>query len=521
MIDEILPKLVQYWYIVLPTLLIIKHVVSYINTQRLMRKFKAKPVTNVLNDGFFGIPNGIKAIKEKNKGRAQEYNDEKFAAGPKPKVGTYLSKLFTKDVLVTKDPENIKAILATQFEDFSLGKRLDFFKPLLGYGIFTLDGEGWKHSRAMLRPQFAREQVGHVKLIEPHFQSLKKHIIKNKGQFFDIQELFFRFTVDSATEFLFGESVESLKDESIGYDQQDFDFDGRRNFAEAFNKAQEYLGTRAILQSFYWLVNGAEFKKSVAEVHKFTDYYVQKALDATPEELEKHSGYIFLYELVQQTRDPKVLRDQSLNILLAGRDTTAGLLSFALFELSRNPEVWSRLREEIGDKFGLDEDATIEGISFESLKQCEYLKAVVNECLRMYPSVPRNFRIATKHTTLPRGGGPDGKDPIFIKKGAVVSYGINSTHLDPMYYGPDARLFNPDRWSKPETKKLGWAFLPFNGGPRICLGQQFALTEASYVLVRMVQNFKELELIPNTVYPPRRLTNLTMSLYDGAYIKVN
>ena len=86
-------------------------------------------------------------------------------------------------MIITKDPENIKALLATQFNDFSLGRRYDFFKPLLGKGIFTLDGEGWKHSRSMLRPQFAREQIAHVKALEPHFQLLKKHITKTRANF--------------------------------------------------------------------------------------------------------------------------------------------------------------------------------------------------------------------------------------------------------------------------------------------------------------------------------------------------
>jgi cytochrome P450 len=61
--------------------------------------------------------------------------------------------------IVTVDPENVKALLATQFNDFALGLRHDTFYPLLGDGIFTLDGPGWSHSRAMLRPQFARDQV--------------------------------------------------------------------------------------------------------------------------------------------------------------------------------------------------------------------------------------------------------------------------------------------------------------------------------------------------------------------------
>ena len=98
-----------------------------------------------------------------------------------------------------------------------------------------------------------------LKALEPHFQLLKKHITKTRANF-RYSKLFFRFTVDSATEFLFGESVSSLKDESIGYNQDEFDFAGRKDFPEAFNKSQIYLSTRSLLQNLYWLVNPKDFQ---------------------------------------------------------------------------------------------------------------------------------------------------------------------------------------------------------------------------------------------------------------------
>lgn len=72
---------------------------------------------------------------------------------------TFMRPMMGKDIFMTCEPENVKAILATQFADFSLGNRYEHFQPLLGDGIFTLDGNGWSHSRALLRPQFSREQV--------------------------------------------------------------------------------------------------------------------------------------------------------------------------------------------------------------------------------------------------------------------------------------------------------------------------------------------------------------------------
>lgn len=289
------------------------------------------------------------------------------------------------------------------------------------------------------------------------------------------------------------------------------DFDGKQGFAEAFNTSQRYLALRALAQKVYFLVDSPQFRRANRRVHKFADYYVQKALNLSPDEIEKKSndGYIFLYELAKYTRDPTILRDQLLNILLAGRDTTAGLLSFTFFELSRNPQIWAKLKAEIYSKFGND-DALLSEITFHSLKRCDYLKAILSEVLRLYPSVPQNSRVATKNTTLPKGGGSNGNRPIFVPKGQVVGYSPYSLHRDEQFYGKDCELFRPERWLGDETRKMGWAYVPFNGGPRICLGQQFALTEASYIIVRLAQLFPNLHS-HDKWYPPRKSFHLTLS----------
>lgn len=116
---------------------------------------------------------------------------------------------------------------------------------------------------------------------------------------------------------------------------------------------------------------------------------------------------------------------------------------------------------------------------------------LTRKALRLYPVVPSNARFANKDTTIPRGGGPDGSSPIYIPKGGVVVYSPYSMHRLKSVYGPDAEDFNPDRWD--ENLRPGWAYLPFNGGPRICVGQIFALTEASYAIVRLLQEFGGIE----------------------------
>lgn len=501
------------WYNLVTILFVAYSVLNWIRQYIIFKRSGASHAPQK-GDRLLGFRNVAETIKHQKDGTLPEFFQSKFSI----EVKTYRRYIAAKAGFHTKDPENIKAILGTKFNDFNLG-RYSAVRLTLGEGIFTLDGSGWKHSRAMLRPQFAREQVGHVTSLEPHIQALATRIRHTKGKSFDLQPLFFELTIDSGTEFLFGESCDSLSAEKNAEIQPNSFMQLKYDFPDCFNQVQNVLFSRVTLQSLYFLRDGFKFRRSNKVVHKFTDFYVQKALRATEEEVEKYSkdGYVFLYELAKLTKEPKVLRDQCLNILLAARDTTAGLLSFTFFELARNPRILETLREEIYKHFGDGEDLSL--ITFESLKKCEYLKWVLHEALRMYPSVPFNFRVAEKNTTLPRGGGPDGMSPVFIPRGSPVAYTIYAMQRDPEYYGEDAEVFRPERWGEPLAKKFGWAFIPFNGGPRICLGQQFALTEALYTTVRLLQLFKKIKSFDER-YPPRKQTHLTMSLFDGCNISM-
>lgn len=203
----------------------------------------------------------------------------------------------------------------------------------------------------------------------------------------------------------------------------------------------------------------------------------------------ENSRYVLLDHLIQQTNDRIKIRSELLNILIAGRDTTASLLSNVWFELSKRPDLWSILRNEI--------DTTLSGSppTYEELKDLRYLHAIIRESLRLYPILPLNARIALVDTKLPVGGGPNGTSPVFVPKGQIVSWNAYTMHRDKSVYGPDALEFTPDRWLDTADPPLrpGWSYLPFNGGPRVCIGQNFALTEVAYTTVRLVQAFGGIE----------------------------
>ncbi|KAI9042411.1 longevity assurance proteins LAG1/LAC1 [Aspergillus affinis] len=210
--------------------------------------------------------------------------------------------------------------------------------------------------------------------------------------------------------------------------------------------------------------------------------------------LKRHT---FIIDLYKELQDPVLVRDQLVHVLIAGRDTTACLISWTFFLLVRHPNVLARLRDEIHLVTGGDSRLNRVRIS-----QMKYLRCVINECQRLYPQLPTNVRVAARTTVIPHGGGPDGKSPVLIPKGTGVGYSVYHMHRLKSLYGEDADHFRPERWLGSALDSIGWGFMPFHGGPRMCLGQEFALTEASYAITRIIQAFPRLRLPPQTLTVP-------------------
>lgn len=133
-----------------------------------------------------------------------------------------------------------------------------------------------------------------------------------------------------------------------------------------------------------------------------------------------------------------------------------------------------------------------------------------------------------KTTTLPTGGGPDFKSPVLVRKGEAVGYCVYAMHRRVDLYGPDANEFRPERWENGALKDIGWGYLPFNGGPRICLGQEFALLEAKYTLIRLLQTYQVIEPVEGKfsnlndvqVGNEKQVLTLVVSCGEGCWVKV-
>lgn len=382
------------------------------------------------------------------------------------------------------EPANVKAILATNFADWGVGsRRLKQFGPFLGLGVFTADGHSWSSARSLLRPVFTRQQVSDLEFTTRHADRFLECLGRDKvdvgswTEWTDATPFIYRFTLDAATEFLFGESVNS---QAVPNSGKSGAVVGRNCFEQAFEASSLGVGGRMRLGSFYWLLNHSGFRNACNLCRTYVTGFVDKALgmQGTSPTTEKpgstEKDAVFLRQLAESTQDRIIIRDQLMQLLFAGRDTTATLISFALLCLARNPDTWDKLRREALNQFGKTDGGSAKEITFENLKGCSHLQHVLQETLRLYPPIPVNARQALRDTVLPTGGGPDRLQPIAVPRGTTVTYSVYVMQRRADLWGEDAAEWKPDRW---EGMKGGFHFLPFNAGPRHCPGRKCSSTE--------------------------------------------
>lgn len=430
----------------------------------------------------------------------------------------------------------------TQMDEFEFGPiRGDTARQALGHGILTAEGESWAHYRRQLKPHFARDNISSLEDAEHHLAVFLKTLPPiNEATGWtqtdvDVVPTLQRFALDTATELLFGQSVDSQTKAltgEVGVD--DVDFSG------AMRHLAQFLALRARLDMFAWILPAGKYRQACKDMQGFAARYVQAALDTDAKGSSagingKKKRTALLHALLNETRDPIELRDQILQLLIGGRNTTATLISNILLFLARHPDQYARYRTVVLQAFKQHTLPT-----FEELKACKILTYIMYEALRMLPLVPITLgRRAIKNTTLPRGGGPDGSLPIAVRKGESVrlcQYVMFRRHD---IWGDDGDEFRPERW---EGRKIGPEFVPFSAGPRICIGRKFswepfhrtdwrhmkanltstveqlALNECAFVLVRLFQLFDKIEH-SGADHPIETKLSIGVAVKDGVKLR--
>ncbi|GAA6032203.1 hypothetical protein JCM8097_007123 [Rhodosporidiobolus ruineniae] len=394
------------------------------------------------------------------------------------------------------NPTALEYIQRGNFDNFVKGQTMyERLATVLGDGIFTVDGATWHQQRKVtskvFTPTLFRTAVSSsvsdnlVKLSA----TLDRHA--ERSDEFSLDDLFFRYTLSAFSDFSFSTDVHALS------------ADGETNepvpFCSAFDTAQIEL-ERRFTNPFWKLSERWDGTgKVMRDANKTIDQFVYGIIDQreaegknsfTKEEKKEaeYTDLLSLYLAVEDEQGAKLskqhVRDAALNLLLAGRDTTAEALSWCCYHLLKENGVddWAHMRAEV-DKLG--------EVTYDSYKDFIYLNAVFLEALRLHPSVPRNGREALADDQIPNGPR--------IEKGDIAFWSDWLMARDPFIWGEDASEFKPARWID-ETgelrKESQWRAHMFNGGYRICLGQTLATFEGIACLAALVRDF-DLRLAPS------------------------
>jgi len=391
-------------------------------------------------------------------GRMREYLTKNSEANGW-KTWAVWNPMISEIVLTT--PEATRHMLNTHFNHYKLPKqRGDALHSFVGDGIFNSDGARWKEQRAFASHLFSagqlKRRMAHV--FQQNAAKVRSVLESVKaGEAVDMEKLMYSYTFDAIAEIAFGTQVDSLG--GVACDVE---------FQRAFDAMQERSTQR--LFDLFWKVKkflnvGAEAQMA-RDLDIVEDYI--KMIISKRESMEGEDGSdllsIFDDHCASSGHKPtfQERRDLVLNFLIAGRDTTASVLTWTWWELSHHHDVRDTVETDI--KQNADPDAM------------EYTQAVFQEVLRMHPSVHMDSKECVKDDVLPDGTK--------VRKGCLVGFHPAMFCQNPNLY-PEPHKFNPGRWMGEDgrcCKYDQYAYPCFNAGPRICLGRHMAALEAKHLL---------------------------------------
>jgi cytochrome P450 len=391
-----------------------------------------------------------------------------------------------RSIVIVNDPALTKPILADPGDIFPKNDLMvGALAPLVGNSMFVSSGDTWRRQRAMIDPAFS------------HMRLAKAFPAMDAG----VDDFEVRLNHMAASE-----TPMSL---DLAMGQLTADIICRTVFSASL--ANETA--RDVFESF------AFFERTVAHVEVMRLIF-GKPFDAIPQRadvlsactrirghigdlLDRHleAGASFddiaarLIDARDLATDTQFTREELIDQLgvffLAGHETTASALTWAVFIAGVRPEVAMRIREEVS------EVARNDPLSFEHVKRLAYTRNVFKEALRLYPPITFIPRVANQATMI-------GKKK--IKRGTMVMISPWAIHRHQKLW-PDPDAFDPDRFSpQRESEIVAGSYIPFGAGPRVCVGAAFATTEATLILARLMRRFSFEVLEPDKVRPIARLT---------------
>ncbi|KEH40920.1 putative alkane 1-monooxygenase [Medicago truncatula] len=432
--------------------------------------------------------------------------------------------------IITSEPQNLEHLLKTKFNIFPKG---NFFKDtvsdLLGDGIFAVDNETWQKQRKTASIEFHSTKFRKL-TTDSLFELVNNRLIPvldsslKKSVSIDLQDILLRLTFDNVCMIAFDVDPSCLQLHLPEIP-----------FARAFEDATEATLLRFVAPVCVWkamrfLNLGMErkLKESIQKVDEFAENVIRArkkelSLEHDMEDDKRKSDLLTVFMKLKDENgkaySDKFLRDICVSFILAGRDTSSVALSWFFWLLNQNHEVEEKILEEICRVVSQREDININKEVFndslrfkpEEIKKMGYLHAALSETLRLYPSVPMDHKEVVEDDTFPDGTK--------LKKGTKIIYAIYSMGRMESIWGKDCLEFKPERWLTKDGHFIGesaYKFTAFNGGPRLCLGKDFAYYQMKYVAASIIFRY-HVKVVENHLIVPK----LSLTLYMKHGLKVN
>ncbi|KAJ7951021.1 Cytochrome P450 family protein [Quillaja saponaria] len=392
------------------------------------------------------------------------------------KYKTYRLVSLSRNEIYTSDPANVEYILKTNFDNYGKGRyQYNILRDFLGDGIFAVDGEKWRQQRKVLSHEFSTRMLRDFSSVIFRKNAAKLANIVSEAatsnQPLEIQDLLMKSILDSTFQVAFGAELDSMCGSSK---------EGKK-FAEAFDDSSALTLWRYVdgfwrIKKFLNIGSEATLRRSTKVLNDFVFKLIQNKVEQMKESKDdstmKREDILSRFLQLRET-DPVYLRDIILNLILAGKDTTAATLAWFIYMLCKNPAIQEKIAGEVKKATNVKETNNFahlaSSVNEEALEKMHYLHAAITETLRLYPAAPVDAKICFSDDTFPDG--------FSVNKGDIVSYQPYAMGRMKFLWGEDAEEYRPERWLDengifhPESP---FKFTAFQAGPRICLGKEFA-----------------------------------------------